>query len=232
MKHHVKKLKARIKAHMKRHHKPKRRLFLRTAAAGAVALPSAAALASMSMGPSGAAAGGSSTRGRFPNVLLTTHEGKRVRFYDDVIQGNKLVVMNLMYTQCPEVCGGTVVNLARVQEELGARMGREVHFYSLTLDPRHDTPAVLARYRELVGAGPNWTFLTGRHADIERIRRALGWVDRDPAVDRDRTQHTGMLRIGTDALDRWLACPGLLPAGQLAREVVWVGIAQPQPLAA
>lgn len=231
MKHHLKKLKARIKRHKAAHHKPKRRLFLRSAAAGAVALPSTAVLASM--GKAGtASAGDSSTRGKFPNVLLTTHEGKRVRFYDDVIRGNKLLVLNLMYTQCPEICGGTVVNLRRVQEELGSRMGREVEFYSITLDARHDTPQVLARYAELVGAGAHWKFLTGRTTDIERIRRALGWVDRDPVVDRDRTQHTGMLRVGNDALDRWMACPGLVPAQQLAQEVLWIGLAESEPLAA
>lgn len=64
-------------------------------------------------------------------------------------------------------------------------MGREVFLYSITLDPRQDTPQVLARHAELLGAGAGWTFLTGQDADIQRLRRALGFVDRDPEVDRD-----------------------------------------------
>ena len=48
---------------------------------------------------------------------------------------------------------------------------------------------------------------------------------RDPAPDRDKTQHTGMLRIGNEALDRWIACPTLMKPAQLAREIMWVGMA-------
>ena len=199
----------------------KRRFFLGAAAA---ASPIALLAASPDIDATAPAAP-SSTRARYPNVLLTTHEGKRVRFYDDVIQGNKIVVLNMMYTQCPEVCGGTMVNLARVQRLLGSRMGRDVFMYSITLDARRDTPAVLARYAELAGVGPHWKLLTGRHTDIERLRRALGYVDPDPELDRDLNQHVGMMRAGNDALDRWLACPGMAPAEQLAEEVLWAGMA-------
>ncbi len=37
----------------------------------------------------------------FPNVELTTHNGQRVRFYDDLIKG-KVVVINFMYTACTD----------------------------------------------------------------------------------------------------------------------------------
>jgi cytochrome oxidase Cu insertion factor (SCO1/SenC/PrrC family) len=37
----------------------------------------------------------------FPNVELTTHNGQRVRFYDDLIKG-KVVVINFMYTTCTD----------------------------------------------------------------------------------------------------------------------------------
>lgn len=198
-----------------------RRFFLGAAASAAPSALMAAALTSETK----AASAASSTRGKFPNVLLTTHEGQRVRFYDDIIRGNKIVVLNMMYTQCPEVCGGTMVNLARVQNLLGDRLGREVQMVSISLDPRHDTPAVLARYAELIGVGPHWKLLTGRPIDIERLRRALGFVDPDPELDRDRDQHIGMVRAGNDAIDRWLACPGMAPAAQLAQEVLWAGLA-------
>jgi protein SCO1/2 len=37
----------------------------------------------------------------------------------------------------------------------------DVRFVSLTVDPAHDTPEVLARYARLAGVGPEWLFLTG-----------------------------------------------------------------------
>ena len=199
----------------------KRRFFLTAAAAA----PVTALLLPLSDPQTAVANTASSGGERFPNVPLITHRGEKVRFYDDVIRGNKINIINMMYTQCPDVCGGTLVNMARVQELLGERMGRDVFMYSISLDPRQDTPKVLAQHAEHLGAGPNWTFLTGNPADIERLRRALNFVDPDPAVDRDLSAHTGMVRAGNDALDRWMSCPGYAPAKQLAQSALWIGLA-------
>ena len=38
---------------------------------------------------------------RFPNVVLRTHEGKTVRFYDDLLKG-KIVMINFMYATCKQ----------------------------------------------------------------------------------------------------------------------------------
>ena len=197
-----------------------RRLLL----GAAVAAPPAVLLARAFATPSTEAAP-LAGKGRFPNVPMTTHHGKQVRFYDDVIRGNKINIISMMYTQCPDVCGGALVNMARAQKLLGERMGREVFMYSITLDPKQDTPQVLARHAELIGAGPNWTFLTGREADTQRLRSALGFVDTDPEVDRDLRSHTGMLRAGNDSLNRWIACPAWAPARQLAQSALWIGLA-------
>ena len=43
--------------------------------------------------------GGQRWRRHFPNVVLTTHQGKKVRFYDDLLKG-KVVVINFMFTTC------------------------------------------------------------------------------------------------------------------------------------
>jgi protein SCO1/2 len=42
---------------------------------------------------------------------------------------------------------------------------------------------------------------------MERLRRALGFVSADPELDVVADEHTGMLRYGNDAIDRWSACP-------------------------
>src|SRR5438094_7333789 len=81
----------------------------------------------------------------FPNVVLTTHEGRKVRFYDDLIK-DKVVTLNFFYTQCEDGrCPLATANLVRVQKLLGPRVGRDLFMYSFTLTPEHDTPAVLAR---------------------------------------------------------------------------------------
>lgn len=166
------------------------------------------------------------TKSSLPNVLLTTHENRRVRFYDDLVRGNRIVVINFMYAQCADICPGTTANLVRVQQVLGERVGREVFMYSITLEPKKDSPAVLAHYAKQFGVRPGWTFLTGNPADIELLRRALGFVDRDPEIDRDKTQHIGLIRVGNDALGRWAACAALGKPEQVAREILWIGTAR------
>ena len=72
------------------------------------------------------------TPDRFPNVVLTTHEGKKVKFYDDLVK-NKIVLINFFYAQCEKQCPTNTANLRRVQRKLGEKMGREIFFLSITL---------------------------------------------------------------------------------------------------
>ena len=50
----------------------------------------------------------------FPNFELTTHEGRKVHFYDDLIK-DKIVVINFMYVKCEGICMPITTNLKRVQ---------------------------------------------------------------------------------------------------------------------
>ena len=157
--------------------------------------------------------------GYFPNALLQTHDGRQVRFYDDVVKGNKIVVFNMMYTVCANICPPNTANLLQVQTLLGDRVGRDIFFYSLTLRPDMDSPDALRAYAKLYGVKPGWTFLTGARGDMDAIRRKLGFFDRDPRVDSDLSQHTGMIRIGNEAYDRWSMMPAQLTPRQLANSI-------------
>lgn len=162
-------------------------------------------------------------RNRFLNVALTTHEGRQVRFYDDLIKG-KTVLLNIMYTVCAAeaICPLGTANLVAVQEILGPRVGRDVFMYSITLDPANDTPQVLKSYARAFGVKPGWTFLTGEKEDIERLRRNLGYFDLDPVVDKDPSQHSGMIRYGIEPLERWAGCPILSRPEWIARYLSWM----------
>jgi len=141
-----------------------------------------------------------------PNTRLTTHEGRAVRFYDDLVKG-KVVAINFMFTSCRIWCPVTTPKLVEVQKLLGERSGRDITFLSITLDPEHDTPNVLRAYAKAYGAGPGWYFLTGKENDIQQLRRKLGVYDLDPIVDADRTQHAGILVLGNEPRGRWKAVP-------------------------
>jgi protein SCO1/2 len=157
--------------------------------------------------------------GHFPNVLLRTHKGQTVRFYDDLIR-DKIVLINFMYTNCEGKCPRQTANLVGVQKILGARVGRDIFMYSITLDPARDTPDVLRRYVGGYPIRPGWDFVTGSQEDIEKLRRRLGLVDLNPVIDADRSQHIGTIVFGNESLDRWGACPALQRPELIAQSVL------------
>ncbi|PXW91339.1 protein SCO1/2 [Nitrosomonas sp. Nm84] len=151
---------------------------------------------------------------QFPNVTLYTHEGEAVKFYDDLIR-DKVVAINMMYAQCAGICPKATANLLQVQEMLGERAGRDVFMYSITLQPELDTPRGLRQYTERYGIKSGWKFLTGAPEDIELVRYRLGFFDSDAKVDDVKENHTGMVRIGNDALNRWSMAASLSEPNQI-----------------
>src|SRR5260370_28341306 len=133
----------------------------------------------------------------FPDVVLTTHLGKKVRLYEDLIK-DKIVVIGLMYARCTGVCPIITSNLVKVQKLLGDRVGRDIFFYSLTVQPEHDSPKVLKQYAKMHAVGPGWLFLTGKPDEVDLVRRKLGFVDPDPEVAKDKTRHSGNVRYGNE----------------------------------
>jgi protein SCO1/2 len=154
----------------------------------------------------------------FTNVEVKTQDGRTLRFYDDVMKG-KILLINFFYTDCDAICPLMTENLARVQELLGPRVGNEIRMVSISLQPEHDTPEVLAAYAKTYGAGPGWMFLTGKKDDIELLRHRLGFVDIDPVVDADPEQHIGTVRIANEPMHRWAMSPALLNPAALVRAV-------------
>jgi protein SCO1/2 len=131
----------------------------------------------------------------FPNVELTTQHGKTVRFYDDLLRG-KTVAINLIFTDCTEVCPLETANMVQLQRELGARAGKDIVFYSISIDPANDTPAVLKAYAEKFGA--NWLFLTGKPDDVKLITKKLGMLRTSSSP-----HHAAQLMIGNEPTGQW-----------------------------
>jgi protein SCO1/2 len=137
----------------------------------------------------------------FPNVPLTTQDGKIVHFYDDLLK-NKKVVINFIYTSCGAACPLETARLAQVSRILGDHMGRDIFFYSFSIDPEHDTPPELKSYAEKFHVGPGWLFLTGKKEDIELIRAKLGQAARPD--ENQLTDHSTRLMIGNEATGQWM----------------------------
>jgi protein SCO1/2 len=132
----------------------------------------------------------------FPDVEVVTQDGKTLNFYDDLIK-DKIFVISFLFTTCRDICPLATARLAELQEKLGDSMGRDIFFYSISIDPETDTPERLKQYADTFRAGPGWLFLTGKPEDIRAIRHKLGERSRVPS------DHRSEVLLGNGATGEW-----------------------------
>jgi protein SCO1/2 len=78
-------------------------------------------------------------------------------------------IANFMFTSCPDVCPFLTSKMSGVRTQL-APVRDQLHFVSFSVDPEHDTPAVLKQYAQKHGADqPDWSFLTGPVDQVKRV---------------------------------------------------------------
>src|SRR5438309_3365483 len=137
----------------------------------------------------------------FPNVPLVTQDGTTVHLYDDLLKG-KSVAINVIYTSCKDECPLETARLAQLQRLLGERMGKDIFFYSITIDPKRDKPEVLKAYAQKYGVGPGWLFLTGNEEDIKLATKKLGLSRVRDSASKDG--HSASLMVGNETAGLWL----------------------------
>ena len=126
-----------------------------------------------------------------------------------------------MFADCQEICPLVTANLAKVQEQLGGRVGKDIFMYSFSLQGQ-DSPAKLKAYRKTYNIQPGWTFLTGNLDTMELLRRKLGFTYPDPKTDGDKTQHIGNFRFGSEPLIMWETMPGMANPRYLVEMISYV----------
>lgn len=132
----------------------------------------------------------------FTDLVLLDQDGKSVRFYSDVLRG-KVVLISFIYTTCTDICPILMQTLTEAQSILGDRMGRDVRFVSISVDPVDDTPDRLKEYGERFRAGPGWTFLTGPKDKVDWVTYRLG------QYTPDFEDHSVLFLLGDVANGRW-----------------------------
>jgi protein SCO1/2 len=135
----------------------------------------------------------------FPNGELTNHDGKTVRFYDDLLK-DKAVVLHFFYTSCDDTCPLVLAKLAKVQELLGDRVGDDIFMYSISVDPERDTLEVIKAYREKFHVKPGWDFFSGNIDDINLVRLKLGLYTDEFAASIDLSLS---IILGIEPMGRW-----------------------------
>ncbi|HEY7172789.1 MAG TPA: SCO family protein [Vicinamibacterales bacterium] len=134
-----------------------------------------------------------------PNVSFVNQDGTHLEF--DSFKGDAVVV-TFIYTKCPmpNFCPLMDQQFAKIQQKLKEKNNElKVHLLSVSFDPLEDTPPVLKKHAQRLGADPRvWTFVTGDRDDIDRWASRFG-VSVSRALD-DPTNITHNLR--TAIVDR------------------------------
>ncbi len=161
--------------------------------------------------------------GTVPEFDLIERSGQRVTRNDLL---GLVWVANFFYTSCPDTCPLQSATLARLQRDFAD--DREVRLVSISVDPEHDTPAVLQDYAQRFGADPiRWLFLTGDKAAIYHLaQQGFHLSAVDPATAPPRAPDTpppeGRSGARRDVQPDAQNARRMLPLPSLAALVRWV----------
>jgi protein SCO1/2 len=101
--------------------------------------------------------------GEIPSFRFTTQEGKSLA-REDLL--GKVWVADFVFTRCNGPCPVMTSRAAELAK--GLAKAKDARVVSISVDPEHDTPSVLAEYASRMDADPSrWIFLTGPKPEID-----------------------------------------------------------------
>jgi len=100
--------------------------------------------------------------GTVPAFTLVAADGRPITERD---LAGRVWVADFVFTRCQGICPALTTHMKRVQTALERAGARDVGLVSFSVDPLHDTPAVLQEYAARFGADPTrWRFVSGDRA--------------------------------------------------------------------
>ena len=107
------------------------------------------------------------------NVKLTNQNNQEIIFPEFV--KSKIMVINYIFTNCPDICPLSTNNMRMIQERLKKEKINNVQFISLSFDPEFDSPEVLKKFSSIRNLDlSNWTFLTGDKSVTDAVIKKAG----------------------------------------------------------
>ena len=113
------------------------------------------------------------------NLVFKDQEGRTVRLSDYF--GKKPVVLNLVYFDCPMLCGMAIEGLLRSLRALTFDVGKEFDVLTVSFDSREGPELAKAKRTNVLAqygrssAEKGWHFLTGDEASIRALTSAVGF---------------------------------------------------------
>lgn len=153
-----------------------------------------------------------STEVELLDLALTDQNGAEMKFVSDVI-GDRIVVMDFIYTSCTTVCPVISAVFGQVQKKLGDELGDGVVLVSVSVDPVRDTPQRLKAYAAKHQAQPGWIWLTGDKRTMDRVLDGLG------AYSPNFENHPAMVLVGDGRTGEWSRFFGFPSPDRLVEQV-------------
>jgi len=160
----------------------------------------------------------------FPNILVRSHTGREFRLYDDMVAGNKVVLVNFISTHDEEIFPATQ-HVARIADRLGDKLGRDVFIYSISMAPSHDIPSKL--YAHAVSNNANrygWQFITAASLDdVKAVSSRLFKHNEPSPVPGGHVAHPARLaHYGNPSAGLWAAFAVDTEPGFAVERMSWV----------
>jgi len=186
-------------------------LLARSAALAAMFIIASAPVAAGNA-PEDKAASEAKARDYFSNVELVDQDGRSLKFYDEVLKDN-IVVISFIFTNCQSACPLMTRNLTMIRDMLREDERRAIQFVSISIDPLRDTPSAMKEFAQKHDADiEGWLWLTGQPDDVNYITKRLGSYTDDPEM------HTTTLLAANVPNAHWTKIePNVPPNGVVAR---------------
>jgi cytochrome oxidase Cu insertion factor (SCO1/SenC/PrrC family) len=149
----------------------------------------------------------------FTDLEVIDQNGKRLRFYSEVLKG-RVVLVNFIFTNCPDACPLITQKLIQTRSLLVESIKDDVWFVSISIDPERDTPEAMKTFAERQGVDDDrWIWLTGSKQNLEYIVKKLGQYTEE--VDA----HSTLMLAGNTRTRHWTRVMPMVPPAGIAEKM-------------
>src|SRR2546428_1865358 len=137
-----------------------------------------------------------------PELAFRDEAGKPVHLANYF--GKKPMILNLVYYQCPMLCGEVLSGLESALRVMKFDVGKEFDVLTVSFDPR-ETPEMAAKKKaeylkryQRAGAEQGWHFLVGQQDAIDALTRAAGFQYQYDEKTRQFAHATAIMIVTPD----------------------------------
>jgi protein SCO1/2 len=145
-----------------------------------------------------------------PDIALVDQNNRTVSL-QSLVNETKVILLDFFYTRCKTTCPVLTSDFANFQYRLKPDTGKAL-LVSITIEPEHDSAALLAQFQGRYKAKPGWLFLTGKEERIERVMRVFS------AYTKNRMGYYPLVFLYVPKKQHWIQFEGHVAVEKLIDE--------------